>query len=480
MPFSRLNYINVGPHGTFKPSGKLHTKPSDIDDLFAHLEAEGTRKLAVHFHGGLVDEGKGENVARSMREVFEAGGAHPVTFIWETGLFETLGRNLTRIDDTKLFKKVVRFVFRQLTKRLGADISGRGPAEPMTMAEIESELSRIEKFEGFEATARSGADALDEADLEFAVDQMEMEYLLELQGDIDLADSDFSDLVGDVKLDPAVDQELRGADGRGVSLFLIAKHLARITYRVLKRYVRKRDHGLYPTVIEEILREFYLSDFGAWTWSRMKDVSAEMWLPNGTVIDEQAHPGTYFLEKLSAHQAAHPEFTLDLIGHSAGSIAICHMLRAANAAGVMPAIRNIIFLAPACLTRLMHAEILSHPDRYDTFRLFTMSDAYEQQDQLLKGVYTRSLLYFISGVLEERPDIPVAGMERFWSGVKPFDAPYLVETADWLQKAGAKRLVLSVTAPGAPDGMKSASVAHGDFDNDDLTRASLTHWIGQD
>lgn len=477
MTFSKLNYINVGPRGTFKPSGNLHTTPADIDALFEHLSATGANKLAVHFHGGLVKEGKGATIARSMQPVFEAGGAHAVTFIWETGLIETLSRNLLRINETKLFQKLVSYVFRQLTKRLGADISGRGPGEPMTMVEIEAELSRIEKFEDFDATARSGAAALDEADLEFALGEMEMEYLLELQGDTEFADSDFSELAGDTHLEPAVDQELRDEDGRGLSLFQVAKYLSRITYRVIKRYMKNRDHGLYPTVIEEILREFYLADFGAWTWSRMKDVAAEMWLPNGPVIGESSHPGTYFLERLAAHQAANPDFKLDLVGHSAGSIAICQMLRASVAAGTLPKIRNIAFLAPACVMQLMYVEMVKHPDRFEAFRMFTMSNAFEQDDHLVKMVYTRSLLYLISGVLEDEADIPIAGMQRFWTGTAPFGAPYLVETAGWLKAAGEDRVVLSVTPSDASDGLKSASEKHGDFDNDDLTRVSLTHLI---
>ena len=61
--FSKLNYINVGPNGTFKKSGNIHTVPSDIDAIFAHLTASHSQKLAVHFHGGLVGEAKGEEVA---------------------------------------------------------------------------------------------------------------------------------------------------------------------------------------------------------------------------------------------------------------------------------------------------------------------------------------------------------------------------------------------------------------------------------
>ncbi|MEO1161327.1 MAG: hypothetical protein AAFW74_12890, partial [Pseudomonadota bacterium] len=236
--------------------------------------------------------------------------------------------------------------------------------------------------------------------------------------------------------------------------------------------------GLYPTVIEEILREFYLADFGEWIWARMKTVAEQMWLPNEGSLDEDSHPGTYFLKKLAAHQSANPSFSVDFVGHSAGSIAICHMLRSADAAGNLPQIRNIVFLAPACLTTLMHEEIISHPDRFADFRMFTMDDEFEQKDRLVPLIYPRSLLYLISGALEMEVDIPVAGMTRFWTGEEPFDDAHLSETAAWLKEAGKDRNVLSVT-DGGPDGMRSRSDKHGDFDNDPETLASLTHMVSR-
>lgn len=476
--FSKLNYINVGPHGTFKPSGDLHTTVADIDAIFDHLHNSGAGKLAVHFHGGLVSEANGEGTARSMQPVYEAGGAHSLTFIWETGLIETITRNLTRINDTKLFQKLLRYVFRQLTKRLGADISGRGPGEAMSMQEIEAELQKIEKFEAFDARARGGAETLDEAALDQAEAEMIIEYQVELQADIDFLESEDRLLFEETHLRPEREADLR-EDGRGLEILKVAKVLASVTYRVLKRYWKGRDHGLYPTTVEEILREFYLADLGEWVWSGMKDIADKMWLPNSEPLGDESHPGTYFLEKLKAHQNAHPNFVVDFIGHSAGSIAICEMLKSATAADTVPRTRNIIFLAPACVSKLMYDEIVQREDRYEAFRMFTMQDeAYEQKDRLVPLVYTRSLLYFISGVLEPEVDIPIAGMERFWTGAEPFDDAYLVASRNWLKEAGRNRSVLSVTTAGG-DGLESASEKHGDFDNDENTRASLTHIVSQ-
>jgi len=51
---SKLNYINVGPGGTFQPSGiaAYDTTPADVDAIFADLEKNGQKKILLYFHGG--------------------------------------------------------------------------------------------------------------------------------------------------------------------------------------------------------------------------------------------------------------------------------------------------------------------------------------------------------------------------------------------------------------------------------------------
>lgn len=470
--FSPLNYVNVGPHGTFRPSGAVSTGPADIDAIFAHLRSAGADRICLHFHGGLVGEAKGMIIAESMYPVYTDAGAHAVSFVWETGFKETIARNLRSINETKLFQKLLRYAIRQLTKRLGVDLSGRGPGEPMTMDEIQEELDKIDRFEEFDATARGGAAALDEDELESIRLDMELELQLELEMDAEfgaLADDLFAE---DPHLRPEMEDALRDADGRGPTLFKIAKFLALVVYRVLKRYVQKRDHGLYPTVMEELVREFYIDDVGGWVWGKMKDVATQMFLPNLGPLTEASHPGTYFLKKLAAHQATTPGFKVDLVGHSAGSIAICQMFKAMAASGETVAVRNVVFLAPACTMQLMHDEIVAHPERYERFRMFTMTDANERADHLIKRIYTRSLLYLISGILEEEADTPIAGMARYWTGEPPYDAKPLVAVTRFLGVEGTDRVVLSDTL-GNAEGMNSTALGHGDFDNDAETLASL-------
>lgn len=251
--------------------------------------------------------------------------------------------------------------------------------------------------------------------------------------------------------------------------------LAAIAYRVIRRHVRGRDHGFYPTVVEELLRELYLANLGAWVWDQMKEKAAAMWLPNDGLSGDERRVGSYVLEKIAALQAARPNFCVDLVGHSAGSIAICELLRAAAARGVDVRVNTIAFLAPAGRSELGVAELVRHPDRFKHFRCYTMLDDYEREDQLVPRVYTRSLLYFISGVLEpDEVDAPIMGMTRHASGQGPFQTG---AAADWAAFLSAQQhLVLSdssVIDPGAVTGRRATSHSHGGFDDDGPTRESL-------
>ena len=113
------------------------------------------------------------------------------------------------------------------------------------------------------------------------------------------------------------------------------------------------------------------------------------------------------------------------------------------------------------------------------FRVYTMDDSYEREDQLVRGVYTRSLLYFISGVLEpDEVDAPIMGMIRHASGQGAFADGPAAEWAPFMRDRA--RLVLSDSAildPGAQAGRRTTSHTHGGFDDDGPTHESLTELL---
>ncbi|HYA43009.1 MAG TPA: hypothetical protein VEF34_17025 [Syntrophobacteraceae bacterium] len=475
--FSQLHYVNVGPHGTFRKSGQLKSEPEHIDSLFQHLTNTGTQRLVVFFHGGLVKEGMGLKIAEKMWGVFK-DHAHPVTFVWETGFLETLTQRLNSIYQTQLFQRMMRFILRQATKRLASAFGGRGHGEGMTIGEIEAELQQPVCFRGLDEGARGEARNFTEEDLPRLQSDIQVEFEVELDADPDLQTIIREEVTETKELNPEVAVEINPSGGKGIiNLALLAKKMAEVVIEVAKRFMRQRDHGFYPTVVEEILRSLYIADFGAWVWRGIKDRATEMWEANGPFLDEDSHIGTYFLEKLSAWKQVRPGAIIDLVGHSAGSIAICHLLEATAGRHPELTFRNLAFLAPACTVQLFFEQVVSHRERFSSFRMFTMSDALETADHLVPLVYPRSLLYLISGVLEKEADEPLAGMEVHTRGAKPYDTHVLIEVSRFLRETGKNRLVLSRTE-GADPGLNSASQRHGDFDDDRQTQESLQAIIG--
>ena len=471
---SGIEFVNVGREGSFHASGNHATSPKDVDDLFESLRSSEAKRLVLHFHGGLVSEAKGVVIARKMAAVYRSDGVHPLTFVWETGLLETLRDNLSSIHRTKLFRKLLKWVLKRTAERFGG-LGGRGAGQPIRLSEIEDELDSDCPFAEYDhaSTGRGAARGAPPATTEGDLAGLEDELLAEFEEDV-AYDEEIERLLEDGR-DDTVDPGARGFFS-GVK---IAKSLAAVAYRVIKRHVRRRDHGFYPTVVEELLRELYLADLGAWVWARMKDKAAAMWGPNAGRSGEDLRVGTYVLEKIAALQSERSDFAVDLVGHSAGAIAICRLLAAVAERNLGVSVRRIAFLAPAGRSELGLEEVARHPGRYEDFRVYTMADSYEREDQLVPKIYTRSLLYFISGVLEpDEVDAPIMGLERHGDGQAPYDSGSAKEWGVFMRTDN--RLVLADSReldPVAPPGLQSSARRHGDFDDDKLTQASLVNFL---
>lgn len=485
MADEKLNYINVGPGGSFRSSGALKTSASDVDAIFASIKAaqavDGKPKhIAIHFHGGLIPEQDGKSIADKMSKVYSPA-SHPVTFVWETGLIETIKNNLSTINETTLFQKVLVWVVQKAAKNLGLDVDAKGVRQELPPEVVHAELAKDYPFETLRIGegARGGAGPLSNSNFSSRRKVIEYELMIEMR-----ADAEFRNLLSGkhhgftedavARLTPeAQSPDARGIFGIDDAVIAVAK----IVIAVLVRFFKGRDHGFYPTVVEEILRELYLADFGAWVWSGMKTKARAMWLPNAGASGDELHAGAYFLDGVHKLQSEIP-LTIDLIGHSAGSIAICHMLSSAEAQGKKLTVRNVFLLAPAARSDLFHQELVTRKDRYTSLRMFTMSDEFECEDSLVKGVYTRSLLYFISGVLEDRNDVPICGMDRYLLNAATYDDGYLEDIRKFLGDSDSFRLVRSKSSKYAPDaavGFICNSITHGGFDDDPDTLASLKH-----
>ena len=91
--------------GRFSGEGEAATSPADVDAIFEqHLKealskakkANHPLRLLFYAHGGLVSESSGLQIAAKHIDWWKQNGVYPIYFIWETGLFETLGNLLKR------------------------------------------------------------------------------------------------------------------------------------------------------------------------------------------------------------------------------------------------------------------------------------------------------------------------------------------------------------------------------------------------
>ena len=130
---------------------------------------------------------------------------------------------------------------------------------------------------------------------------------------------------------------------RGLFSSVIAHAACDVLIKVIERRVRRTDHGFYPTIVEEMLRRFYLKKLFEWSWAAMKDSAADAFGPSGG--------GMTLLDHVKSLRESGDKRRLVLVGHSAGSIWICHLLR--KAAALIPGeVFEVVLLAPACTFEL--------------------------------------------------------------------------------------------------------------------------------
>ncbi|MEG0964527.1 MAG: caspase family protein [Pseudomonas sp.] len=91
--------------GRFSADGIASTSKADVDAIFEeHLvtamkeaKAQGHKlRIVFYAHGGLVKESSGLEIAQKHVAWWKRNGVYPIYFVWETGLFETIGSLLKR------------------------------------------------------------------------------------------------------------------------------------------------------------------------------------------------------------------------------------------------------------------------------------------------------------------------------------------------------------------------------------------------
>lgn len=506
-----MDHVLVSAGGKFGES--TESKVADVARLLdLAVEARKPKGLLLHFHGGLVKKADGLGVASRLTSVYTSAGTYPIFFVWESGFAEALLNNKEDLARDPAFRELVKKVSEWVLKRIGGSITFKGTGNaPVDVARLRSEYDKwfqqvrpsppVPDSELSGSTViTKGADnqSVDDlaTDIEDGLDEdpdfrraIEQAYNAQLPADT-LASKGAGTkeratvllLSDDAQAEMFSKDQGVATKGGILAWFVVAKFVAKIVITVLTRYRKGRDHGVYCTIVEEVLRSAYGGLVGSAVWNQMKKDTADSFL-----ADPQCC-GTGVVDYLKSLEGpggtAFPQITL--VGHSTGAIYICNFLDAAAAADIKTPIK-VAWLAPAVRHDRFAAAIKLHAgsSRIADFRMFAMDDASECDDKMLGVIYTRSLLYFVSGLTEGSEvqgewrgdfDMPLVGLQRYLEsasyGGDEFGA---VSTVKAFLNAAAHRTVWS-PADGGP-GLSSNARRHGDFDNDEATLASVTKFV---
>jgi len=495
MTLDKQFYINTGKDGRLS-----ETSMDDLAALLAILENKD--KIVLHFHGGLVRKSAGKETAERLTPVYQAAGAHPVFFVWESGLIETLKHNLGEINKEAIFQKLIKKIIKHAVGKLTADVGAKavGQLPYPTDIELAIELKKAEQNEepyaGLDPDPSAdevAAKELEALERELALDQ---EFQSEVRaiattalpnvvveqdgskGVNALTRKSTKSLMSDDVIQELEEETEEGAKGLITTAKMI-KRAGTILVRVVKRFLNNRDHGLYVTVVEETLREFYAANVGAEIWQMMKKETAD------TFDDGPGdRGGRLFIEGLGKILASGHRPEITLVGHSTGAVFILNLLRHVDACAKDLAhpwpddfkFKNVVFLAPACDFDVFHTGLDQHAGRFENFRMFTMRDELEKGKPLVPVIYPRSLLYFVSGVVEKKPngesafDHPILGMERYFTMTDTYDQQS-IEAVRTFVAGDDKRTVWSVEDRGP--GLRSNADTHGGFDDFDSNQPDL-------
>lgn len=499
---------------------------ADVAATFAAFrEQTATDRLALFFHGGLVDKVTGQKEAANSYDNY-GNIVFPLFFIWESGIWEVLAHHLPLVFAETIFGRIVSHATDLISSKIPQP---QGGPEANQVALLEASLNLpnadVEKIEITSAdidafmTAIKNDETIQQEAVAIARTSQSVDSLLAPSATIDSFQ-----LSPRTYLSPDVVSAIRGAyvqanranlgsaqtlaalpldiGGAIQAAWAIAKAAVPVIVNSAKRFVAKRDHGITCTIVEEVLRALYLANTGSSIWEEMKRETEDAF-----GVDSSLYGGTAVIEELCMHLKQKPTTPVTLVGHSTGAIYIGNFLRyvdiALRAQGDTTTVFDIILMAPASTMDFFAS---SYTSRVRGIRMFQMKDATEQQDHLMSAdfgpgdpsilgkVYPRSLLYLVSGICEyfegqggsgphalDGDDMPILGMDRF------FEQTAVFSLADYASVGKARNdfeevppkiptkyvRVLSPTATTPNDGCRSTAEKHGNFPGDQPTIESI-------
>lgn len=466
--------------------------PERVREIAAAM-AEAEHAI-IHLHGGLIWDDIAIKMAGRLDPYYRGAPVVPVFFVWETGPIETVRNNLPRIASEKVFKTLVAKLLRHVAGKVLGDLTGAkgafGEAPLPDPLEVQMELEKLQEISDNNVPYgdKSGKPVSEptETEIERLEEDLDTDREFELavagvlkglevlpaegaKGVAATVAPEPTLMSEDVKVELVATARQPGSKGLLETAALV-RRASKIFIRVIKRFSKKRDHGIYTTIVEEVLRELYIDSVGAVLWGSMKDDARDNFSePDGT----RAHGGEALLRELSIllderKTAGKSLPKLSVIGHSAGTVFACEMLRHIAQKHENLKLHRLVFLAAACRYDLF-AEILQlHADRplWEGFRSFALSDALEKGYWEVPVIYPSSLLYLISGILERDGeesafDMPLVGMQRYFVQTEIYQDASIKAVRKFLS-ADNHQVWSNVTGA---TGLSADAIRHGGFDD---------------
>lgn len=211
-------------------------------------------------------------------------------------------------------------------------------------------------------------------------------------------------------------------------------------------------------------------------WSQMKQ--------NASAAIEPDRGGALLVGALKRLRERMPDVRIHLIGHSAGSIILGHLL------DLMPShelkVDSCHLYAPACTVRfaLDHylPAIRNETLPRDRLHIHVLSDSNEICDTV--GPYRKSLLYLVSRALESCHKMPILGLEQIFDSKNnpKWHTPEQTAVKEWQSFwKGTGNGVDILTEKQVSTGLlgRKIQASHGCFDNDATTiETTLTRILG--
>jgi hypothetical protein len=394
---------------------------------------------------GLVDYDSGLDAATKLLRVYSAGSTYPFFFIWRSGLWQALADLLLPHLNRPTFVKAANRAFDLVASKIEGVL-----ADPALTRRVRTLRTRSGGTRTLKELAALG-EIYDRAwqkrtDVQLSCSSLELDRF-----------ADF--LVKPGKRGQGT--AFRGANVRGPRNPL---------FRIIWRLNTHHNHGVYTTIIEELLIALQVGVAAKAVWDEMKRYIDD------SFKSEADAGGSAFLDQLALARGKNPNLRLTLIGHSAGSIYVQRFIEELDARfAESPGWKvEVLYMAPAISMARMYSGLEAFRPRVGAFRMFTLTEKAERGYFEVPG-YRGSLLNIVSGLCEADPasDKPLLGMQRYWSGTPPYKGADILAVT---HLADPKRVAWCPTDIGA-SGWQCGATQHGGFPLDPKMEDSSSYLL---